>query len=211
MFLSRKEAGRVLGKRLAEQKLVTPFVLGIPRGGVVVACKVAALLHCPLDSIVTKKIKAPHDEELAIGAVDRDGTIILNEMQTRLPDIPQAYLDRAAQAAQTEMICRENIIRGNRPMPNLEGKTVVLVDDGIATGATMLAAVGWVRKRNPAKIVLAVPVALADSLDRLRSKVDESVVLMIPSNFYAVGQSYVDFRQVSDEEVKRILTKHGSY
>lgn len=205
-FRDRKDAGKRLGFLLANKHYEHPVVLGVPRGGVVVAKEVAQALACPLDIVVTRKLGAPRHEELAIGAVDRDGQVVLNEERPVSLGISDAYLEHITKIEQEEILRRERVFRGNKPLPDLSNKTVLIVDDGIATGATTRAAVQWVRRQHPKKVILAVPVAPQDTVERLKEEVDDLVVLSTPLLFFAVGQFYQTFEQVSDGHVTELLS-----
>ncbi len=212
-FVDRREAGKRLAvavkERLGDVKDV--IVLGLPRGGVVVADEVARLLHSPLDIVVVRKIGAPGAEELAIGAVGETGAPVLNEQLIESAGVSGAYLTRAIDAARQEVKRRVDAYRAGPP-PDVRGKTVVLVDDGIATGYTVEAAIATLRQWRPVRTVLAVPVAPPEAAARFRRLVDELVVLDVSPEFFAVGQFYEDFGQVSDAEVTAILseTKGGA-
>lgn len=205
-FRDRKDAGKRLGFLLANKHYEHPVVLGVPRGGVVVAKEVAQALACPLDIVVTRKLGAPRHEELAIGAVDRDGQVVLNEERPVSLGISDAYLEHITKIEQEEILRRERVFRGNKPPPDLSNKTVLIVDDGIATGATTRAAVQWVKRQHPKKVILAVPVAPQDTVERLKEEVDDLVVLSTPLLFFAVGQFYQTFEQVSDGHVTELLS-----
>lgn len=212
-FVDRRDAGRRLAaavkERLGDAKDV--IVLGLPRGGVVVADEVARLLRSPLDIVVVRKLGAPGMEELAIGAVGETGAPVLNEELITSAGVSSAYLARAVEAARQEVKRRVDAYRAGPP-PDVRGKTVVLVDDGIATGYTVEAAIATLRQWRPARTVLAVPVAPPEAAARFRRLVDDLVVLDVSPEFFAVGQFYEDFAQVSDAEVKAILgeTKAGA-
>ncbi len=204
MFEDREDAGRQLGDLLRGKGYERPVVLGIPRGGVAVAAEVARALGADLGVIVARKLRAPRHPELAIGAVTADGTVYLNEELAEATRADEAYLDAeiARQAAQAR--AREEAFDGHR-RPALAGRTVIVVDDGIATGATAVAAVRAAKAAGASKVVLAAPVAATASADMLREEADEVVCLIEDPSFYAVGQFYDDFRQVDDDEVKALL------
>jgi predicted phosphoribosyltransferase len=205
VFADRSDAGRQLADRLQHLKDQDAFVLGIPRGGVIVAAEVAASLQAPLDVIVPRKIGAPFNPELAVGAVAPDGTVVYDESMVRRLGIDLSDLKRQAARELQEIERRRRLYRGDRPAPDLRGRTVILVDDGIATGYTVQAALRSLRQQQPKRLVLAVPVAPADSLARLRPDADEVVCITAPVDFYAVGQFYYDFGQTSDQEVLSAL------
>ncbi len=206
MFVDREDAGRQLARaikdRLGEQANI--IILGLPRGGVVVAREVARLLNRPLDLVVVRKIGAPGFEELAIGAVGEDGMPILNQWAIERNGIAPEYLTEAIEEARRE-IQRRILAYRERPRLDLRGRTAVLVDDGIATGYTIDAAIETVRAWGAARIVVAVPVAPYSAVARLRERVDDVIVMHAPREFYAVGQFYEDFPQVSDDVVKAAL------
>lgn len=206
MFRDRMDAGRQLAGRLAvyaNKKNVV--VCGLPRGGVVVAAEVASALQLPLDIIAVRKIGHPGNPEFAIGAVAADGTVVFDGDIIQRNNITKEYLDEAVRAEQHEAQRRNKLYRGSRPQLQPEGKTIILVDDGIATGATMRVAVMTMRKQNAAKIVVAVPVAAADMLKILEQEAHEVIMCAAPAFFGAVGAFYERFDQVRDEEVLHLL------
>ncbi len=181
------------------------MVLAIPRGGVVVGAEVARALGAPFDLIIPRKVGAPDNEELAIGAVAPDGTVYVDRRLVSMLRVPDAYLEAKVAREMKEIARRMEHYRGNRPFPSLAGKTVIVVDDGVATGATVLAAIMALRRREPARVVLAIPVSPRDTLGRLQQEADEVFCLATPEPFYAVGQFYQSFEQTSDDEVVRLL------
>jgi len=185
-------------------------VLAVPRGGVVVAYEVAKSLGAPMDLIIPRKLGAPYNPELAIGAVAQDGTVVLNEDVVSQLGVTQDYIRREAEAQVREIQRRMKKYRGDRPYPSLAGKTVILVDDGIATGATIRAAVRSIRGQGPRSLVIAVPVAPPGTVRALAREADRVVVLDTPEFFLAIGQFYQNFEQTSDEEVIDLLRKAGS-
>ena len=205
-FRGRVEAGRLLGERVARQ--LDPgdaVVLGLPRGGVPVARQVARALGAPLDVFLVRKLGFPGQPELAMGAIASGGVRVLNEEIVRELRLEDQLIDRVAEREADELRRRELAYRGDRPPLDLPGRTVVLVDDGLATGATMRAAVEGVRAQGPRTVVVAVPTASAHSVRELRGLVDELVALMEPEPFHAVGLWFEDFSEVSDDEVRRLL------
>jgi putative phosphoribosyl transferase len=205
-FRDREEAGRLLGERLrAYAGRDDVLVLALPRGGVSVGREVARALGAPLDIVLVRKLGLPGQPELAMGAIASGGTRIVNDELVRQLRLSDEVIDRVAVSESAELARRERVYRGDRPPPNLEGKTVVIVDDGLATGSTMRAGVTAVRAQEPERIVVAVPAAPPRALDDLRPHVDELVWLIAPEPFQAVGLWYDDFREVSDDEVRRIL------
>lgn len=207
VFLDREAAGRklvrLLGAYTGTKNLI---VLGLPRGGVPVAFEVAAALEAPLDVFVVRKLGVPEQPELAFGAI-AGGVRFINEEIVRAVRLSEEAIERVAAREQEELQRRERVYRRGRPPLQLEGKTVILVDDGIATGASMQAAIAALRLLKPQHIVLAVPVAAASAVRRLRSLVDEFVCLYRPMVFYGIGQFYENFEQVSDEEVVALLRR----
>lgn len=209
MFKSRVDAGEQLAEKLKLYKDdPESIVVAIPRGGVAVADAAAQVLNLPLDIVVTRKIGAPFNEELAIGAIDPSGEVVLNQYVLNMFDVSQEYINQAAQAKAQEAKRRLEKYRGKDDYDNLTGKKVLLVDDGIATGYTVIAAINFIKKQKPGKIVLAAPVIAPDTLPRLKKLVDEVAYVISEEPFYAVGQFYENFAQVSDEEVMEILNKY---
>jgi putative phosphoribosyl transferase len=205
-FRDRAEAGRLLGERLgtyAGRRDV--IVLALPRGGVPVAREVARALGAPLDVFLVRKLGLPGQPELAMGAIASGGTRVLNDDLVRELRLDDDLIERVAKREEAELARREHAYRGDRPPPDLEGRTVVLVDDGLATGATMRAAVAAVRSRGPQRIVVTVPTAPPHALNELRPDVDELVWVIAPDPFHAVGLWYEDFREISDDDVRRLL------
>ena len=211
IFKDRREAGKLLAK--AVSKTVAKdglIVLAIPRGGVPVADEIASALQSPLDVVITRKIGAPGNPEFAIGAVTQDGEPMVDEQTIASFGIPIKYIEEESARQAQEIRERMRRYRGDRPYPILTGKTVVIVDDGIATGNTTRAAIRSIKRQNPAGVILATPVAPEDTLRELSKEVDDVVCLSTPENFYAIGEFYTDFDQVEDEEVKNILARYHS-
>ena len=209
MFSDRRDAGRQLAEILLLRNYENPVVLALPRGGVPVGYEIALALAAPLDLALVRKIGAPQHEELAIGAI-ADGEQpewVADPQLIRHLGVTDSYLDQAKAAALREIERRRRAYYGDRSPADIVGRTAIVVDDGIATGATMRAALLSVRRRKPARLVLAVPVAPDDTLRRLRRDVDEVVCLDTPADFYAVGQFYDDFPQLRDEEVTALLAQ----
>ncbi len=206
IFANRTEAGQALAARLRKYaNRDDVVVLGAPRGGVPVAFEVATELRVPLDVFVLRKLGVPGREELAFGAIASGGVRILDRDIVEGLGITGLDIERITRAEQREMERREQTYRGERPPLDVSGLTVILVDDGIATGSSVRAAIRALRQMKPARIVIAVPVAPASTCNRLQSEADELVCLEMPEPFYGVGQFYRDFSQVSDEEVKELL------
>jgi putative phosphoribosyl transferase len=200
----RKEAGLLLGERLSELRL-NPVVLGIPRGGVVVAVEVAKSLGAPFDVVVPAKIRAPYQPELGIGAVADDGTLVVDEDAIDMLRVTQDYIEKEVAVRLTEIERRTLAYRGDRPSLDLEGKDAILVDDGIATGWTAICAARSVRSRKPKSVILAVPVAPKEGVIRLEGECDRVICLHSPEPFLAVGRWYREFEQVGDEQVLQAL------
>ena len=206
-FRDRKEAGRLLAERLNPLRGQDVVVLGLPRGGVPVAAEVARALGAPLDVIVVRKVGVPFQHELAMGAVGEGGVLVVNERVVRLAHVGQEELERAERRERAELERRVQRFRGARPRIPLEGRTAVIVDDGIATGSTARAACAVARAQGAARIVLAAPVCARESARVLASDADELVFLETPRDFHAVGQFYVDFRPTEDGEVADLLER----
>lgn len=208
-FADRTDAGRRLAKTLTRYKGQRPIVLALPRGGVPVAAEIAAALDAPLDLVLVRKIGTPSQPELAMGAVvDGDKPVtVRNEDVISLLGVSKREFDAVRDEQLAEIERRRKLYLGDRPHPGIEGRTVIVVDDGIATGATTRAALQAVRARNPSKLVLAVPVAPTETLRKLRSDTDDIVCLEDYEQFGAIGRFYSDFRQVSDAEVIAILAR----
>jgi len=211
-FHDRKEAGKLLAAKLtayANKKDV--IVLALPRGGVPVGFEIAQALHVPLDVIVVRKLGVPGQEELAMGAIATGGVRILNNDVVQFLDIPNETIDKIAAYEQLELERRERLYRGDRPAYAVRGRTIILVDDGIATGATMRAAVAALKQQQPLRIIIAVPTAAPSTCDEFADEVDELVCVIRPEPFIAVGYWYRQFSQTSDEEVRNLLEQanHG--
>jgi predicted phosphoribosyltransferase len=207
-FRDRREAGRFLASRLAHYAgRPDVVVLALPRGGVPVAYEVARALNAPLDVFLVRKLGVPGHEELAMGAVATGGVRVLNERVVRALGMPAHVIDAVAQREQAELARRERAYRQGRPPPDVRGKTVILVDDGLATGATMRAAIRALRQIAPTRIVVAVPTASRDTCEALAAQVDEVVCATTPEPFYGVGAWYEDFSQTTDDEVRDMLAR----
>lgn len=204
-FKNRKEAGVKLAERLLPFKAENPLILAIPRGGVIPAAEVAQRLGADLDLLVVKKIGAPMNPELAIGAVSEDGTPWYNSRIVGLLGIKTAALKTFAEEKAEEVRTQIRRLRGSRSATPVEGRNIILIDDGIATGATLLAAINLLRTKSPAKIFVASPVASPASIDELDKAADAVISLIAPEYFSAVGDWYEDFREITDREVLRIL------
>jgi putative phosphoribosyl transferase len=209
LFRDRHDAGLQLAVALAPYRQKRPIVLALPRGGVPVAFEVAKALAAPLDVLLVRKIGAPGHEELALGAIvdGDDPQLVLNEDVVRSVAPRAGYIDAEKQRQLAEIERRRQHYAGDRPPVSAKGRVVVVIDDGIATGATVKAALRGLARHDPARLVLAVPVAPADSLAELRAECDDIVCLATPDPFYAVGPHYRNFRQTTDEEVVRLLAE----
>lgn len=206
-FRDRRDAGQRLAQALQGLRGRGPFVLAIPRGGIVVGFEVARALDAPLDVVVPRKLRAPYNPELAIGAVAHDGSVYLDATVAGSIKVTDEYLKEEIEYQLDEIRRRMQLYRGDRPPPDLSGRAAVLVDDGIATGSTMIAALRATRASGPAMLAAAVPVAPPEGVESLRREADDVVCLHTPMLFYAVGQFYDDFAQTTDEEVIALLRR----
>ena len=205
-FRDRAEAGQLLATKLAayaHQPGV--LVLTLPRGGVPVAFEVARALAAPLDVFLVRKLGVPGHEELAMGALARGGVRVLNEEVVQSLRITDETIEASTAAELQELARRERLYREGRPAPELRGRTIILIDDGLATGSTMRAAALALRQQQPARLIVAVPVAAPETCEEFRAEVDETICAFTPEPFYAVGYWYEDFRQTTDEEVRTLL------
>lgn len=208
IFRDRKEAGALVAKKLmryAGKKDV--IVLALPRGGVVNGFEIAKRLNCPLDVIIVRKIGFPGQPELAAGAVAETGAVVLNEQVISMGRVSEEYIKEETARQMVEIERRKILYRGGAEIPPLKGKTVILVDDGVATGATMKSAIAALKEENPARLVVALPVASVEAEESIRGMADEMVCLQAPPGFMAVGGYYEDFTQVSDDEVVEMLRR----
>lgn len=220
LFDDRQHAGKSLAEKLLSMKedgtldLGNAVVISLPRGGVPVGYEIAKALNIPLDICVVRKVGAPFQPELALAAVAEGGEIVINRNITRSLDYSDMEIERLAKPKRAEVEERVKLFRSGRPAVDVSGKTTILVDDGLATGATALSAVHVLKKKKAAKIILAVPVCPADTVKTFESEVDMLVVLSTPDDFYAIGQWYRNFEQVSDQEVQSCLkqsTEHADF
>jgi putative phosphoribosyl transferase len=200
-FADRRDAGRQLAEQLTALAGENPVVVALPRGGVPVAREIADALGAPLEILAVRKLGTPHNPEYGIGAVAEDGTCVIDAEAVAVLRIRNGELDAIVAREAAELALRVGAYRGDRPPLNLEGRTVIVVDDGVATGVTDTAALRAVRHQSPRRVVLAVPVCSPDALERLRIEADEVVCLRVPRLLHGVSQWYRDFSQVSDEEV----------
>ena len=208
LFEDRRDAGRKLAAKLkfyANRPDV--IVLGLPRGGVPVAFEVAAALNVPMDVFIVRKLRVPGHSELAMGAIASGGSCHLNEDVIRQHYIPKATIESAIDEEKLELMRREEVYYAKRPPLDLKNRCVILVDDGLATGASMLAAISAIHAMKPKQLVVGVPVIAASSIPEIEPKVDNLVYVLAPYEFYAVGQWYADFGQTTDEEVKALLVR----
>jgi putative phosphoribosyl transferase len=207
-FANRQTAGQALADELTKRHLVDPVVLALPRGGVPVAVEIAKALKAPLDLVLVRKIGVPFQPELAVAAVVDGGApeIVVNEDVIKLAGLDRDYIDQRAKLELAEIERRRQAYIGGRPRVPLEGRTLIVVDDGIATGASVRAALKALRRRAPKALVLAVPVAPAETVEALRAEVDQLICLATPEPFFAIGVHYLDFRQLSDQEVVSSLS-----
>jgi predicted phosphoribosyltransferase len=206
MCADKVDAGKQLANALkvfaGEDSLI---VLAIPRGGVVVGYEVARVLKVPLDIIIPRKIGAPNQPELAIGAVGQDGSVVLNNRVVAHLGVSRIYIEEESRRQQVEIKRRLDKYRGELPFPRLKGRKVIVVDDGVATGATLKAALAFVRKQGVKELIVALPVGPLSSINELKKEVDQVICLLTPESFYAIGQFYKDFSQTSDEQVINLL------
>lgn len=206
MFRNREEAGRILADKLTRYRNdPTVLILALPRGGVAVGYQLSLALHVPLDVFITRKIGAPANPEYAIGAVAETGSRYLNQEAVSSFGLSRHELDRLIHVQEKEIARRKDLYRQGRPLPQLTGRTVFLVDDGIATGSTFLASALAIRNLQPRRLVGVIPVGPPSTIREVRSHVDELVILMTPDPFYAVGNFFTDFAQVEDRDVIQYL------
>lgn len=208
LFRDRAEAGRMLAKKLMKYAgRPDVLVLALPRGGVPVAYEVARALHAPLDIFLVRKLGLPGREELAMGAIASGGVLVLNNDVVRALNIPEHVMQSVAEEERLELQRRERLYRGDRPAVNVRGRTVILIDDGLATGSSMRAAMAALRQQGPARIVVAVPVGPPETCAEFQGEADEAVCALTPEPFYAVGLWYQNFSQTTDEEVRELLER----
>jgi putative phosphoribosyl transferase len=199
-FNDRYDAALQLAPRLEKYRKEDGVILAVPRGGVPIGAYLARFLGYPIDLLMTKKIGHPFNKEYAIGAVSPAGSVLNDTV-----NVPEGYIDSEIKRIRAQLLDSYKKFMGNRPPAELEGKTVIIIDDGVATGQTMLASIKMIRDKNPRKIVVAVPVAAAEAAEKIKQEADELVCLYVPDVFYGVGMFYDDFTQVEDEEVTALL------
>ena len=208
LFRDRAEGGRQLATKLmAYADRADVLVLGLPRGGVPVAFEVAQALHAPLEAFLVRKLGVPGHEELAMGAIATGGVRVLNKEALHKLRIPEEVLEAVTRKQQKELERRERAYRGDRPAFPVRGRTVILVDDGLATGSTMRAAVAALRQQKPARLIVAVPVGAPETCAEFQDEADETICARTPEPFYAVGHWYRDFSQTTDEEVHDLIAR----
>jgi putative phosphoribosyl transferase len=212
-FANRFEAGKILAARLETlARRANTIVLALPRGGVPVAFEIAERLDAPLDVLIVRKLGVPGQEEFAFGAIASGGVRVLNEEIIRALRLPESVIEKVTRREQAELERRERLYRGARPFPDLRGQTVVVVDDGLATGATMKAAIKALKNKESKEIIVAVPVGSSDTCRRLRSEADVWCVCAVtPEPFYGVGTWYEDFSQTTDAEVIELLSRAENF
>jgi putative phosphoribosyl transferase len=208
-FRDRIEAGNLLAERLAENRYAPMIVLGIPRGGVILGDIVAKKLDADFDIVIPRKLGAPENEELAMGAVMEDGTAYINTHIVNALRIPESYIESERLRQVAEIRRRSTAYRKHGLSYNIRGKNTIIVDDGIATGATVIASARWARKHNPSALTIAVPVAPSQSVEVLEQESDSVIVLHMPHDFGSVGQFYEEFGPVSDDQVTQIMRSRG--
>ena len=204
-FRDRAAGGKILGERLKGRELHNPLVLAIPRGGVETGLALARELNAELDVVLSRKLRAPFNPEYALGAISEDGHVTLNPEARYLADASKEYLEEEKHHQLREIARRKSLFRAVRPAASVAGRSVIVTDDGIATGSTMIAALQAVRAEKPRELIVAVPVAAPERLEQVRQYCDDAVCLFAPEDFYAVGQFYERFDTVEDEEVVRLL------
>lgn len=205
MFQDREDAARQLARKLQGRDLVRPVVLAIPRGGVVTGAVLAQELKAELDVVLSRKLRAPAQPELAVGAVSENGHVYLNAYAREMLGLSEDYLAEEGRHQLAEIARRKKLFRGVRPQASLVGRSVIVTDDGIATGSTMIAALQVVQTQKPQEVIVAVPIASPDRLKEVRRLCDEVVCLLQPETFWAIGEFYEDFTQVEDEQVVQLL------
>lgn len=208
-FQTRQNAGQQLAQKIKHLKGAKDLIiLGLPRGGVVVAHEIAQNLNCPLDVIICRKIGAPGNPEFAIGAISESGGEFFNPVIRGAIDISEVYIQKTIKEEQEKIKMYQQAFRRGKPLPSLKGKTVIITDDGAATGMTMKAAIDAAQKQDAAKVIVALPVTPPDTAEEISELADEAIILETPLSFMAVGQFYAEFNQVETEEVQKILKNY---
>jgi len=207
LFRDRTEGARRLAREFSGLTLKNPIILAIPRGGVVTGFELARQIGGELDIVVSRKLGAPGQPELAVGAVMHDGTILINEEVVRYVNASDEYVGEEKNRQIAEAKRRMRAYRGDRPYPTLRDRSVIIVDDGVATGATMIAAVGWAKSQGAREVVAATPVAPQETIEKLQDAADRVVCPQMPQPFFAIGQFYEEFPQVEDREVMELLQR----
>lgn len=210
MFHNREDAAHQLAERLKGRELQAPLVLAIPRGGVVTGAVLARELGAELDVVLSRKLRAPMQPELAVGAISEDGRVYLNHYAQEVLELTEGYLAEERRHQLNEIARRKKLFRGVRPQAPITGRSLIVTDDGIATGSTMIAALQAIQTQKPRELIVAVPVASPDRLEEVRRWCDEVVCLLTPVDFWAIGQFYEDFSQVEDEEVVNLLREFAT-
>jgi predicted phosphoribosyltransferase len=210
MFRNREDAANQLAAKLKGRPLHEPLVLAIPRGGVATGAVLARELGADLDVVLSRKLRAPGCPELAIGAITEDGNVYLNHDAEAFLEVHEEYLSRERRHQLDEIDRRRKLFRASRPAAPIAGRSVIVTDDGIATGSTMIAALQATRAQKPRELIVAVPVAAPDRLQEVRRWCDDVICLLTPHRFWAVGQFYEDFEQVEDEEAARLLRRFAA-
>jgi predicted phosphoribosyltransferase len=205
MFRDREDAGQQLASKLKDRVFHDPLVLAIPRGGVVIGAALARELRAELDVVLSRKLGAPEQPELAVGAVTEDGAVFLNHYAQEVLGITPDYLDTQRERQLEEIARRKQLFRTVRPQASVAGRSVIVTDDGIATGSTMIAALQAIKPQGPREVIVAVPVASPERLREVRRWCDDVICLLAPMNFWAIGEFYEDFTQIDDQEVVALL------
>jgi len=210
MFSSREDAALQLAQKLKGRSFQQPLILAIPRGGVAAGAILAQELGAELDVVLSRKLHAPGQPELAIGAVGEDGRVYLNDYAREFQDLPEDYIAGETRQQLAEIERRKTLFRDLRPVAPIEGRSVIVTDDGIATGSTMIAALQAAKLQNPRELIVAVPVVSPERMPEIRRWCDDLVYLLAPEEFWAIGQFYEDFSQIADDEVVALLQRANS-